>query len=62
MKYIMTLFWSVILTHVLGYVVSSVQGTENNYTLVTVIGVIIAILIFVIDAVLPKNEAIADHH
>lgn len=62
MKYIMTFIWSIILTHVLGYVVSSVQGTESNMTLLTIIGVILALIIFVLDAILPKNEAIAEHH
>jgi len=62
MKYIMTFVWALVLTHVLGYVVSSVQGTDYNFNLVTVIGVIIALFIFVIDAVLPKSEAAVDHH
>lgn len=62
MKYIMTLFWSLLLVNVLGYVVSSIQNTSYDVIFVSILSVIVSIAIWVIDAVLPKNEAAADHH
>lgn len=62
MKYIMTLFWSFLLVNVLGYVVSSIQATDYSFALVSILSVIVAIIIWVIDAILPKNEAAAEHH
>lgn len=62
MRYIMTFIWSFALVSVLNYVVSSVQGAQFHFAIGAYLSVVVAILLFIIDAVLPKEEKTAAHH
>jgi len=53
-RYIMTLFWSILLMLMLTYVVSSMMGVAFNLTTALTLGIIATIAIFIFPAVLPE--------
>lgn len=63
MQYVMTLVWSVLLMFMLNYVVSSVLAVDFHASTSVILGVVFAILIFIIGAVIPNDPTPeADHH
>lgn len=59
MKYIVVLFWSLILSELAGFVISKLNDTSFNPSLVAIIAVAFSVFIFVLDkvAILPDPEA-----
>lgn len=59
MKYIVVLFWSLILSELAGFVISKLNDTSFNPGLVAIIAVAFSVFIFVLDkvAILPDPEA-----
>ncbi|QFF98234.1 DUF2929 family protein [Psychrobacillus glaciei] len=62
MKYIMTLIWSVILVSMLNYVVSSVQDQPFVFVHGLIMSIPVAILIFIITAIIPNELAPSEQH
>lgn len=62
MKYIMTLIWSVILVSMLNYVVSSVQNVDFVFVNGLIMSIPVAIMIFIISAIIPNEPVAAKHH
>ncbi|TQR20233.1 YjzD family protein [Psychrobacillus vulpis] len=62
MKYIMTIFWSVILVTMLNYVVSSVQNVDFILMNGLIMSIPVAIMIFIISAILPNDPTPSEHH
>ncbi|MGM7636198.1 YjzD family protein [Bacillus sp. Hm123] len=60
MQYIMTFFWSFLLIQMLSYVVGSMVGAEFTWLPGTIISIIVAILLFVISALVPNDPV--EHH
>ncbi|PAQ14395.1 YjzD family protein [Bacillus sp. FJAT-42315] len=60
MQYIMTFFWSFLLIQMLSYVVGSMNGVEFAWMPGTIISIIVAILLFVISALVPNDPV--EHH
>lgn len=60
MQYIGTFFWSVLIISTLNYVVSAVQNVPFDFMMGIYFSVAVALLIFVIDAILPK-EAVKEY-
>lgn len=61
MRYVMTLIWTLILVSMLNYVVSAVINVPFVLSNGLIMGVVAAIFIFVIDAILPKVPKNAHH-
>ncbi|MGM0897754.1 MAG: DUF2929 family protein [Bacillota bacterium] len=57
MHYIGTLFWSVLIISTLNYVVSAVQNVPFDFMIGIYFAVAVAVLIFVMDAIIPKEAA-----
>ncbi len=57
MKYIGTLFWSVLIISTLNYVVSAVQNVPFDFMSGIYFAVVVAVLIFAMDAIIPKEAA-----
>ncbi|CAH0344466.1 YjzD family protein [Bacillus sp. CECT 9360] len=55
MRYFMTFFWTLILVHMLTYVVSNMIGTSYDFTTATILGVGATILIMIVPALLPND-------
>lgn len=55
MKYLTTLFWGFFLGHVVNYIGSSLTGGSYSFTTATVIGLLSAVLVMLIAAVVPKS-------
>lgn len=62
MKYIMTIVWSVILVTMLNYVVSSVQNVQFELSNGLIMSIPVAILIFIITAVIPNDPVTTEQH
>ncbi|MFD2911464.1 YjzD family protein [Jeotgalibacillus terrae] len=61
LAYFMTLFWTFLLTHMMAYVVSSMNGVPYEFMTANIIAVVVTVLLFVIGTVIPKPEP-AEHH
>jgi uncharacterized Tic20 family protein len=58
MHFFWTLFWTVLLSNMMNYVVANMQGTYSyNFQLATLVAVIFSVVIFVIGAILPEKTA-----
>lgn len=55
MKYLTTLFWGLLIGHVVNYIGSSLTGGSYSFTTATVIGLLSAVLVVLIAAVVPKE-------
>jgi uncharacterized membrane protein len=55
MKYFWTLFWTFLLVQMLGYVGSSMTNTDYSMKTMSILGVVVAILICVISAIIPSS-------
>ena len=56
MRYIMTLFWTVLLMSMLTYVVGSMVSAAFNLQTALILGVVSTILIYIIPAILPESS------
>lgn len=56
MRYFWTLFWSFLLSHMVVYVTSSMNGTGYNFTQGTVTAIFFAIIVFALGAVISSDE------
>ncbi|PLT33860.1 YjzD family protein [Bacillus sp. V5-8f] len=62
MRYLWTVIWSFILTHMLTYVVSSMLGSSYNLNTANTLSVAVAVLIFVVTAIIPDEPVENTHH
>jgi len=62
MKYLLTFVWSFLLISTLNYVVSSVNGVYFDFTLGAIISVFVAIIIFIISAIIPNDPVAHENH
>jgi len=62
MKYLLTFVWSFLLISTLNYVVSSVNGVHFDFTLGAIISVFVAIIIFIISAIIPNDPVVHENH
>jgi predicted PurR-regulated permease PerM len=60
-KYFWTFFWAFLLTQMLNYVVSSMNGLSFHFMTGLVLSVIITVLLFVMTLIIP-NDPVEDHH
>lgn len=56
MRFIATLFWIFIIGHMITYVGGSILGATYNFTDASILGVGIAVFVYLISAVSPKGE------
>ncbi|MBM7705212.1 YjzD family protein [Chryseomicrobium aureum] len=61
MQYVTVLFWSLILVTMLNYVVSAVINVDFVLSNGLIMGVVMAVAIILIDALLPKMPKNAHH-
>lgn len=58
MRYIWTIFWSFLLSQMLVYVVSSMNGAPFNFNTGVILTVAFSVIIFILgDAGVPKEES-----
>ncbi|RFU63032.1 YjzD family protein [Bacillus sp. V59.32b] len=62
MRYFMTFFWTMILVHMLTYVVSNMIGVSYDFTTATILAVGATILIMIVPALLPNDPIEKTHH
>jgi predicted PurR-regulated permease PerM len=62
MKYIMTIFWSVLLVSMLNYVVSSVNNVPFILSHGLIMSILVAIMIFIITAIIPNEPNPTEQH
>lgn len=59
MKILWTLIWSLLLGHMMYYVLGAMSGATYNFTSATIIGIIFAVFVLIVGATLtsPSEEA-----
>lgn len=62
MKYIITIVWTVILVSMLNYVVSSVNNVDFVLNHGLIMSIPVAIMIFIIGAIIPNDPLPAKQH
>ncbi|MDI2589678.1 YjzD family protein [Psychrobacillus sp. NEAU-3TGS] len=62
MHYIMTFIWSAILVSMLNYVVSSVQNVEFVFKDGLIMSIPVAIMVFIITAIIPNDPLPKEQH
>ena len=62
MRLVMTLFWSFILCQMGAYVLSSMTGSEYNFTSASILAVFLTVVIAVLSEAIIPNEPVAKHH
>ncbi|MFC0189141.1 YjzD family protein [Fictibacillus aquaticus] len=60
MRYFWTLFWSLLLSNMIFYVLSAMQGGEFDAVKAAIFGVVFTVVISIIGAVLPSHEEAAE--
>lgn len=55
MRYLLTIFWTLLLVNMLMYVAGSMIGSSYDFATATTLGVIAVILLFIVSAVLPAQ-------
>lgn len=60
-RYILTLFWTLLLAHMATYVISSMIGSSYDFNTATVLGVSMTVFILIIANLLP-SEPVESHH
>lgn len=58
MRYIVTLFWAVVLGQVVGYIGAALTSGTYDFTLTTIISFIAGVIILLIGAVAPRKETL----
>ncbi|MFD2681256.1 YjzD family protein [Bacillus seohaeanensis] len=61
MRFFWTFFWTLLLTEMLNYVVSSMNGAAFHLETGIILAVVATILVFVVTLILP-NEPVEDHN
>ncbi|WP_071618169.1 YjzD family protein [Rossellomorea aquimaris] len=61
MRFFWTFFWAFLLTQMLNYVVSSMNGLSFHFMTGLVLSVVITVLLFVMTLIIP-NDPVEDHH
>ena len=57
MKFIVTLFWSLVIGQVVGYIMTALAGVSDNVITTAIVSVFFAIFILVFDAIaIPKRK------
>ena len=56
MRYIVTLFWAVVLGQVVGYIGAALTSGTYDFTLTTIISFIAGVIILLIGAVAPRKK------
>jgi predicted PurR-regulated permease PerM len=57
MRFFWTLFWAMLLSNMMNYVIANMQGLSYNFQLATIVAVIFSVVIFTIGAILPEKTA-----
>jgi predicted PurR-regulated permease PerM len=57
MRFFWTLFWAMLLSNMMNYVIANMQGINYNFQLATIVAVVFSVVIFVIGAIIP-DEAV----
>jgi predicted PurR-regulated permease PerM len=57
MRFLWTLFWALLLSHMMNYVVANMQGISYDFQMATLVAVIFSLAIFLIGAMLTDNTA-----
>lgn len=60
MQYIMTFFWTFLLSEMVVYVVSSMNGAAFHFETGVLIAVVVTVLLFILTALIP-NDPIEKH-
>ncbi|RST75218.1 DUF2929 family protein [Siminovitchia acidinfaciens] len=55
MRYLLTIFWTLLLVNMLMYVAGSMIGSSYDFGTATTLGVIAVILLFIVSAILPAQ-------
>ncbi|WP_430604445.1 hypothetical protein IGJ19_000961 [Enterococcus sp. DIV1368b] len=63
MRYIVTLFWAVILGQVVGYIGGALSSSPYDFTMTTIISLVAGLIVILISAVAtPKKEFSSASH
>ncbi|AUB52256.1 MULTISPECIES: YjzD family protein [Enterococcus] len=63
MRYIVTLFWAVILGQVVGYIGGALSSSPYDFTMTTIISLVAGLIVILISAVAtPKKETSSASH
>lgn len=63
MRYIVTLFWAVILGQVVGYIGGALSSSPYDFTMTTIISLVAGLIVSLISAVAtPKKETSSASH
>lgn len=63
MRYIVTLFWAVILGQVIGYIGGALSSSPYDFTMTTIISLVAGLIVILISAVAtPKKETSSASH
>jgi hypothetical protein len=60
-RFFWTFFWAFVLTEMLTYVVSSMNGSAFHFETGFILSIGVTILLFVITTIIP-NDPVEDHH
>lgn len=60
MQYIMTFFWTFLLSEMVVYVVSSMNGAAFHFETGVLIAIVVTVLLFILTALIP-NDPIEKH-
>lgn len=55
MRYLLTIFWTLLLVNMLMYVAGSMIGSSYDFGTATTLGFIAVILLFIVSAILPAQ-------
>ncbi|MCA1056755.1 YjzD family protein [Rossellomorea aquimaris] len=61
MRFFFTFFWAFLLSMMLTYVVSSMNGFAFHFETGLMLSIVITVLLFVITTIIP-NDPVEDHH
>ncbi|MBO0462735.1 MULTISPECIES: YjzD family protein [Enterococcus] len=62
MRYIVTLFWAVILGQVVGYIGGALTSSPYDFTMTTIISLVAGLIVILISAAAtPKKETTSSH-
>ncbi|MDM5319463.1 YjzD family protein [Bacillus altitudinis] len=56
MRYIITLIWTFLLTHMAGYIVASMNRAAYDFTLTSILAVVFTVILFIFAEVSPMKE------
>lgn len=56
MRYFWTFFWVFLLSHMITYIVGSMKAAPYDFTVGTILAVVVTVFIFLITAAMPKEQ------